>query len=80
MRTHHAPASTEQIEQTIVKVVRQEGTITFSSLADICTEYRWVALFKALHNLEKHRLVTLTPLPWDYQITTRQLAPKDSQP
>jgi hypothetical protein len=60
---------TGQLEQVLCGLIRQEGTVTFSSLANMCPEYRWISLFKALHNLEKQRFVRLTPLPWDYAIS-----------
>ncbi|HLZ32401.1 MAG TPA: hypothetical protein VKP13_00190 [Nitrospira sp.] len=69
MGSHSTSATTEQLEQILCGLIRREGTVTFSSLANMCPQYRWVSLFKALHNLEKQRIVTLTPLPWDYAIS-----------
>lgn len=45
------------------------NTMTFMSLANTFPEYTWISLFKALNNLERQRLVKLTPVPWDYEIT-----------
>lgn len=70
MSSRSTSAATEQLEQILCGLIHREGTLTFSSLASMCPQYRWVSLFKALHNLEKQRIVTLTPLPWDYAISS----------
>jgi hypothetical protein len=77
MCAQSASVPTEQIEQTLCGFIRREGTVTFSSLANMYPEYRWITLFKALHNLEKHHIVTMTPLRWDYEISAQCSAPAE---
>ena len=80
MRAQRSSVPGEQIEQTLSGLIRREGTVRFSSLADMCPEYRWITLFKALRNLEKRHVVTMTPLPWDYEISALRRATLDPQP
>ncbi|MBI3357861.1 MAG: hypothetical protein HY038_14030 [Nitrospirae bacterium] len=63
---------TREIECTLYDFIRYQGTMTFGSLANLLPQHRWVSLFKALYNLERQQVVTLTPLPWDYEISVHR--------
>ena len=80
MRSHGASVVTAQIEQTLCGLIGREGTVTFTALATMCPQYRWGSLFKALHSLEKQRMVKLTPLPWDYEISAVRRAALEPRP
>ena len=50
-------------------IVFRERTLTFTALAARLHDCRWINLLRALHRLEKQRVIRLVPLPWDYQIS-----------
>lgn len=72
MSKRGASTSAEPIERTLSDLIHRNGTVTFSALAAMCPQYRWVSLFTALHHLEQQRVIDMTPLPWDYEISARR--------
>lgn len=60
-----APAA---IEKRIRELVDRERTLTFTALAAMLPDCRWISLLRALNHLEQQQVIRLTPLPWDYEI------------
>lgn len=63
--------SARALENRLYGLICANGKISFTSLANLLPEHRWISLFKALHSLERQQVVILTPLPWDYEISAR---------
>lgn len=59
------------IESRIRDLVVRERTLTFTGLAAALSDCRWISLLRALNHLEQQQVISLTPLPWDYQICVR---------
>lgn len=57
------------IEQRVLELVDRERILTFTALATGLPDCRWINLLRALHHLEKQRVIRLMPLPWDYEIS-----------
>lgn len=56
------------LDRRVQDIVFRERTLTFTALAARLHDCRWINLLRALHRLEKQRVIRLVPLPWDYQI------------
>jgi hypothetical protein len=69
MQRHSAAHSSAAIESRIRELVDRERTLTFTALTTTLSDCRWISLFRALNHLERQRVIRLTPLPWDYQIS-----------
>lgn len=56
------------VQKRILALLREHPRLTFTSLAYAIPEYTWYVLFKALSQLRNQNQITLSPLPWDYEI------------
>jgi len=69
MQRQDTDTTSAAIESRVRELVGRERTLTFTALTATLSDCRWISLFRALHRLEKQRVVRLTPLPSDYQIS-----------
>lgn len=71
MQLNGADRLSAPIESRIRDLVVRERTLTFTGLAAAISDCRWISLLRALNHLEQQQVISLTPLPWDYQICAR---------
>lgn len=69
------------LDEQILALLRVHRTLLFTVLADHFPEYRWQALFTALHRLKERQVVNLVPRLWDYEVSLqdRQAGGADRQ-
>ena len=63
-----AQPSDRCVEKRILALLRAHPQLTFTSLADAIPHHTWHTLFRALSQLQEQQQITLSPLPWDYEI------------
>jgi hypothetical protein len=68
MQRHSVDVSPAAIVTRVRELLDRERTLTFTALATILSDCRWISLLRALNHLEQQQVVRLTPLPWDYEI------------
>jgi CRP-like cAMP-binding protein len=75
MQRHSVDVSPAAIESRVRELVGRERRLTFTTLAAMLSDCRWISLLRALNRLEQQQVVRLTPLPWDYEICVATNAP-----
>lgn len=71
--------SPAKVESRVRELIDRERTLTFTTLAAMLSDCRWISLLRALNRLEQQHVIRMTPLPWDYEIrvaTSGPLAPR----
>lgn len=76
MQRHSVDVSPAAIVTRVRELVDRERTLTFTTLATILSDCRWISLLRALNHLERQQVIRLTPLPWDYEICVMTHAPQ----
>lgn len=71
MQLNGADLLSATIEARVRELVDRERTLTFTTLVTALSDCRWISLLRALNRLEQQQVISLTPLPWDYQICVR---------
>jgi hypothetical protein len=75
MQRHSVDTTSAMIESRVRELVDRERTLTFTTLATILSDCRWINLLRALNRLEQQHVISMTPLPWDYEIRLATSAP-----
>lgn len=68
MQRHRVDTTPATIESRVRELVDRERMLTFSTLATLLSDCRWINLLRALNHLEQQHVISMTPLPWDYEI------------
>ena len=63
------------MEKRIRELIDRERTLTFTTLAAMLSDCRWISILRALNHLEQQQVIRLTPLPWDYEICVMTSVP-----
>lgn len=75
MQRHSVDTTPARIESRVRELVDRERMLTFTTLATVLSDCRWINLLRALNHLEQQHVISMTPLPWDYEIRLATNAP-----
>lgn len=75
MQRHNIDTTPATIESRVRELVGRERMLTFTTLATVLSDCRWITLLRALNHLEQQHIISMTPLPWDYEIRLATSAP-----